>query len=59
MECTPAMTASPLFRGIPAAELEALLDCMGAARRRYRDAVVDDATIDEILLLYVKGACSK
>ena len=30
-----------------------------AARRRYRDAVVDDATIDEILLLYVKGACGK
>ena len=36
MECTPVMAASPLFRGIPAEELEALLTCMGAARRRYR-----------------------
>lgn len=25
------------------------------AKRKYRDAVVDDATIDDILLLYVKG----
>ena len=25
------------------------------ARRKYRDTVVDDATIDDILLLYVKG----
>lgn len=30
-----------------------------AARRRYKDAVVDDATIDDILLLYVKGERSK
>ena len=30
-----------------------------AARRRYKNAVVDDATIDEILLLYVKGERSK
>lgn len=26
-----------------------------AARRKYRTAVVDDATIDDIMLLYVKG----
>ena len=25
------------------------------ARRKYKDAVVDDATIDDIMLLYVKG----
>ena len=36
MEITPAMAVSPLFRGIPSEELNALLDCMGAARRRYR-----------------------
>lgn len=30
-----------------------------AARRQYKDAVVDDATIDDILLLYVKGERSK
>jgi ABC-2 type transport system ATP-binding protein len=30
-----------------------------AARRKYRTAVVDDATIDDILLLYVKGEQSK
>ena len=30
-----------------------------AARRRHKDAVVDDATIDDILLLYVKGEKSK
>lgn len=35
MEITPAMAVSPLFRGIPSEELNALLDCMGAARRRY------------------------
>ena len=29
------------------------------ARRRYKNAVVDDATIDDILLLYVKGEGSK
>ena len=27
----------------------------GKARRKYKNAVVDDATIDDILLLYVKG----
>lgn len=26
-----------------------------AAKRKYKDAVIDDATIDDILLLYVKG----
>lgn len=25
------------------------------ARRKYKNAVIDDATIDDILLLYVKG----
>lgn len=25
------------------------------AKRKYKNAVVDDATIDDILLLYVKG----
>ena len=29
------------------------------ARRKYKNAVVDDATIDDILLLYVKGEQSK
>ena len=29
------------------------------ARRLYKNAVVDDATIDDILLLYVKGERSK
>lgn len=29
------------------------------ARRKYRDTVVDDATIDDILLLYVKGEQTK
>lgn len=29
------------------------------ARRKYRDTVVDDATIDDILLLYVKGEQAK
>lgn len=36
MKCTPAMAASPLFRGIGPEELEELLTCMGAACRRYR-----------------------
>lgn len=36
MEITPAMASASLFRGIPAGDLEALLTCMGAARRRYR-----------------------
>jgi hypothetical protein len=36
MEITPAVAASPLFRGISPEELEPLLDCMGAACRRYR-----------------------
>lgn len=30
-----------------------------AARRKYKQAVVDDATIDDILLLYVKGVQKK
>ncbi len=34
---------------------EALVPDKDAARRRYKDVVVDDATIDDILLLYVKG----
>ena len=29
------------------------------ARRKYKNAVVDDATIDDILLLYVKGEQAK
>lgn len=29
------------------------------ARRKYKDAVVDDATIDDIMLLYVKGEQNK
>ncbi len=29
------------------------------ARRKYKDAVVDDATIDDIMLLYVKGEQAK
>ena len=29
------------------------------ARRLYKNVVVDDATIDDILLLYVKGERSK
>ena len=29
------------------------------ARRRYKNAVVDDAAIDDILLLYVKGERTK
>ena len=29
------------------------------ARRRYKNTVVDDATIDDILLLYVKGEMTK
>ena len=29
------------------------------ARRKYRNAVVDDAAIDDILLLYVKGEQAK
>lgn len=34
---------------------EALVPDKEAARRRYKDVVVDDASIDDILLLYVKG----
>lgn len=34
---------------------EALVADKEKARRKYRDMVVDDATIDDILLLYVKG----
>lgn len=30
-----------------------------AAKRKYKNAVVDDATIDDILLLYVKGEQAK
>lgn len=29
------------------------------AKRKYKNAVVDDATIDDILLLYVKGVQTK
>lgn len=29
------------------------------ARKKYKNAVVDDATIDDILLLYVKGEQAK
>lgn len=29
------------------------------AKRKYKNAVVDDATIDDILLLYVKGDQAK
>lgn len=29
------------------------------ARRNYKDVIVDDATIDDILLLYVKGERAK
>ena len=29
------------------------------AKRKYKNAVVDDATIDDILLLYVKGEQAK
>lgn len=35
MEISEAMTNSPLFRGIPAPELAALLACVGARVRRY------------------------
>ena len=38
-------------------QYDVLVPDKAAARRRYKDAVVDDATIDEILLLYVKGEC--
>lgn len=34
---------------------EALVPDKERARRRYKDVVVDDATIDDILLLYIKG----
>jgi len=29
------------------------------AKRKYKNAVVDDATIDDILLMYVKGVQAK
>lgn len=38
---------------------EALVADKDTARRKYRDIVVDNATIDDILLLYVKGEHSK
>ena len=42
-----------------ACQYDVLVPDKEAARRRYKDAVVDDATIDDILLLYVKGERSK
>lgn len=31
----------------------------GKGQKKYKNAVVDDATIDDILLLYVKGEQAK
>lgn len=58
MEITPAMAVSPLFRGIPSEELNALLDCMGAARRRYRrgELILRRGDLAQRLGLVLSGA---
>lgn len=58
MEITPAMAVSPLFRGIPTEELNALLDCMGAARRRYRrgELILRRGDLAQRLGLVLSGA---
>ena len=48
--------------GRPNACLEPMTELVAdkeKARRKYKNAVVDDATIDDILLLYVKGVQAK
>lgn len=58
MEITPAMAVSPLFRGIPSEELNALLDCMGAARCRYRrgELILRRGDLAQRLGLVLSGA---
>ena len=58
MEITPAMAVSPLFQGIPSEELNALLDCMGAARRRYRrgELILRRGDLAQRLGLVLSGA---
>ena len=58
MEITPAMAVSPLFRGIPSEELNTLLNCMGAARRRYRrgELILRRGDLAQRLGLVLSGA---
>ena len=48
-----------LFRSKEDYQWNVLVADKEKAKKKYKNAVVDDATIDDILLLYVKGVQTK